>query len=112
MKTTKFLRVANIIGSQAKTDELSSIESIKVFIKMLWDWFNGKYKPKRKNLLIGTLVLIYVISPIDLIPGLILDDAVVVIFALKYFKKELIDYYNWKKSEKFETTIVVNSSNS
>lgn len=111
MKTAKFLRIANLIGSQAQTDELSSIESIKVFFKMLCDWFNGKYKPKRRNLLIGSLVLLYVISPIDLIPGLLLDDAVVVIFALKYFKKELTNYYNWKKSEKFATTIVVNSSN-
>lgn len=103
--------MANIIGSQAHTNELSSIESIKLFFKMLWDWFTGKYQPKRRNLLIGSLVLLYVISPIDLVPGIFIDDAAIIFFALKYFKKELINYYNWKKSKKFATTIVVNSSN-
>lgn len=103
MNNSKFIKVASLIGSQAQTEELSAMEAIKAFFSMLWDWFNGRYQPKKRNLLIGTLVLIYVISPIDLMPGILLDDAVVVFFALKYFKKELVAYYNWKNSKKFTT---------
>ncbi|MFA7447167.1 MAG: hypothetical protein WCY77_01885 [Weeksellaceae bacterium] len=101
MKTTKLLRVAGVIGQQANTAELSSLEAIKAFVRLVIDWITGKYSPKKRNLLIGTLVIIYVISPLDLLPGIILDDAIIVLFALKYFKKEITKYVNWEKSRKF-----------
>lgn len=101
MNKTKFLRVAGLIGQQAKTEELSALQAVKAFVRMLMDWVSGKYRPKAKNLIIGSLVLIYVISPIDILPAIFIDDAMIVFFALKYFKKEILNYTNWEKTQKF-----------
>lgn len=101
MKTLKFLRIASVVSQQAHTEELSAIDAFKAFVRLLFDWFAGKYTPKKRNLLIGTLVILYVISPLDLLPGIILDDAIVVIFALKYFKKEISKYVLWEKSRRY-----------
>lgn len=109
MKKTKIIQVASLIGQQAKVEDLSSLDAIKAFVRLIFDWISGKYSPKKRNLLIGTLVILYVLSPIDILPGIILDDAVVVFFALKYFKKEIISYVNWEKSRnpKYEVSDAV-----
>lgn len=103
MNTTKFIKVAGMVGQQAQTEDLSTLDFFKAFFRMMMDWISGRYSPKKRNILIGTLVLIYVISPLDFLPGIILDDAVVVLFALKYFKKEIANYLIWEKSRKLAT---------
>lgn len=97
MKTHQFIRMAHTLGNHAKTEELSALDGLKAYFRMFKQWFKGNYKPKRRNLFLGVLVILYVISPIDLLPAIILDDAMVVVFALKYFKKELNRFINWEK---------------
>lgn len=105
MNKLKLFKLAGIIGLQAKTSEMSASENAKAFARMMIDTVSGKYKPKKRNLLIGSAVIAYVLSPIDLIPGFILDDAAIVLFALKYFSRELDNYLEWEKKQKFKTVV-------
>jgi uncharacterized membrane protein YkvA (DUF1232 family) len=105
MNKLKLFKLAGIIGLQAKTSEMSASENAKAFARMMIDTVSGKYKPKKINLLIGSVVIAYVLSPIDLIPGFILDDAAIVLFALKYFSRELDNYLEWEKNQKFKTVV-------
>lgn len=105
MNKLKLFKLAGIIGLQAKTSKMSASENAKAFARMMIDTVSGKYKPKKRNLLIGSVVIAYVLSPIDLIPGFILDDAAIVLFALKYFSRELDNYLEWEKNQKFKTVV-------
>jgi uncharacterized membrane protein YkvA (DUF1232 family) len=105
MNKLKLFKLAGIIGLQAKTSNMSATDSAKAFARMVIDTVAGKYKPRKRNLLIGSAVIAYVLSPIDLIPGFILDDAAIVMFALKYFGREIDNYLEWEKTQKFKTLV-------
>lgn len=101
MNKFKLFKIAGLVGNQTQTDGLSTLDFLKAYFRLFKNWLQGNYSPKKRNLLIGFLVLVYVISPIDLLPAIILDDAVVVFFALKYFKKELNRFLVWEKSRNY-----------
>lgn len=105
MNKSKLFKLAGIIGLQAKTSDMSATENAKAFARMMIDTVSGKYKPRKRNLLIGSAVIAYVLSPLDLIPGFILDDAAIILFALKYFGREIDNYLEWEKKQKFKTII-------
>jgi uncharacterized membrane protein YkvA (DUF1232 family) len=102
LKRTKLIGLAGIAAAKSKNADLSLIQSLKVFVRMIINTLRGKYSPKTINLLIGTIVLMYVISPLDFIPGIIFDDAAIVFFALKYFQKELKRFLEWEKAQKIK----------
>lgn len=100
------LRILQLFGFAAKAahrPEGDTWPRFKAFMRMFWDTWKGRYKPKKRNLFIGTLVLIYVISPLDLIPGILLDDLAIVYFAFKYFGKEIDRYMVWERNGKYQT---------
>lgn len=76
-------------------------EEFKLLFRMIKDYIKRDYKSisfSSKVIIIFTII--YVISPIDLIPGFIpvlgqLDDISVVIFALKTLKDEIDMYRLW-----------------
>ncbi|MBL9146021.1 MAG: DUF1232 domain-containing protein [Verrucomicrobiaceae bacterium] len=73
-----------------------------VMIDLVKDYATGRYREVPYWAMGATaLALFYVLSPIDVIPDVIvgagfLDDAVVVSFALKLIEKELTRYKEWK----------------
>lgn len=73
-----------------------------VMIELVKDYATGRYREVPYWAMGATaLALFYVLSPIDVIPDVIvgagfLDDAVVVSFALKLIEKELTRYKQWK----------------
>lgn len=98
--------------AKSSSGEMSIWESLKTFVKMMRDTYASRYHPGFWNLILGTLVIIYVISPLDLIPGVLIDDVAIVYFALKFFKDELLKYREWKYGRKYKTiptdAIVIN----
>lgn len=68
------------------------------------DIVDGKYKYYSKGkMILVVAVLIYVVSPLDLIPDFItglglLDDMALVAYAMKTAEKELRNYFNWRKA--------------
>lgn len=73
-----------------------------IMIDLVKDYVTGRYREVPYWAMGATaLALFYVLSPIDVIPDVLvgvgfLDDAVVVSFALKLIEKELQRYKEWK----------------
>jgi uncharacterized membrane protein YkvA (DUF1232 family) len=85
-------------------------EDLADFVKMIKAAFSGKFKIKKRNMLITIAGLIYVISPLDFIPELILgplglvDDAAILVFVYKRITGEL---ERFRSEAKFEEAEVV-----
>jgi len=88
----------------ASNDTLSKyLNDIKLYFQMLGDIFTGKYK----KVPVGTIAaivgtLLYVLSPVDLIPDFIpvigyLDDAAVIAACLNFTKFDVEEYKKNKK---------------
>ena len=79
-------------------------EDLKLLMELLKDWMKGDYKNLEKNTVIMIIVaLIYLVSPIDLIPdfliGGFIDDALVIAYVVKKISSELKLYREWKGME-------------
>ena len=81
------------------------INDVKLLISMIKDSFSGRYKHLPVGV-IGAIVfaLLYVLSPIDLIPDFIpviglLDDAVVLGLCLALAEKDIQKYQLWNESK-------------
>lgn len=78
------------------------IDDIQVLFSMIKDYINGNYREVPWNIIAsvgGTLL--YVLSPLDLIPDVVpfvgyIDDAAVVAFCLNFVEKDLAAYRVWK----------------
>lgn len=104
MNKLKLFKLAGTVAMAVKEgDTLSYKEKAKAFIRMIKDTISGRYKPKKRNIVLGSLVIAYVLSPIDLIPGFLLDDAAIVLIAIKFFTKEIDRYLDWEKDHKYQT---------
>ncbi|WP_037318091.1 YkvA family protein [Salegentibacter sp. Hel_I_6] len=80
------------------------VDDAQLLFNLLRDYANGNYREVPFNVVaaIGG-ALLYVLSPIDLIPDFIpiigyLDDAAVVAFCLNLIEKDLISYKVWKRN--------------
>ncbi len=78
------------------------IDDVKLFFAMLKDYFTKKYPelPVR-SVVMMVLTLLYVLSPVDLIPDFIpvigmLDDAFMFGLCLKACVDDVEDYKKWK----------------
>jgi uncharacterized membrane protein YkvA (DUF1232 family) len=88
----------------------SFVSKIPVLFRMLMASLKGQYKPGIKNLFIFTFLIIYVLSPIDLIPDFLvgigfLDDLTIAFFAISKLFKEVDKYLEWEKQN--HNTIVI-----
>lgn len=95
----KVMRNQVKIESIAKEGVLQKyLEDIKTYFQMLGDVFTGRYK----NIPVGTIAaivgtLLYVLSPVDLIPDFIpvvgyLDDAAMLALCLNFTKYDVDEY--------------------
>ena len=72
-------------------------EDVKLFFQMIKDYFDGRCElPVRTVVAIG-VALLYVLSPIDVIPDFIpvvglVDDAFILTLCLKFIKDDLEEY--------------------
>lgn len=106
MNKLKLMKLAGVVAMQAKSADGSIGDKAKAFSRLMIDTVTGKYRPRTRNLLIGTAVIAYVLSPIDVIPMFILDDAAIVLIAMKYFSREIDRYLAWEKLRKEQAAVV------
>ncbi len=87
-----------ILKKISKSADLKGFyDDVNIFFKMIKDYFDGKCDlPVRTVVAIG-VALIYVLSPIDVIPDFIpivglLDDAFVLTLCIKFIKDDIEEY--------------------
>ena len=77
-------------------------QDFKLLIPLIRDYWKGTYRDiSVKSIVIFVVALVYIISPIDLIPDYIIglgqiDDAVILGLSLYFLEKDLMKYKQWK----------------
>ena len=80
------------------------IKDVALLISMVKDYWSGAYRDVSWWVIAAVVfTLLYVLSPIDLIPDFIpfiglLDDALVIAVCLILIKKDLLKYQEWKEA--------------
>ena len=109
--TGKLLEIAETLS--VKLDPLvkvpivgDTVAEVQDIVYMLNDYYRGNYKELPVTVIIGcAAVVLYLASPIDLIPDNIpilgfIDDALIINFLLDMcIEKELDKYREWKKAQ-------------
>lgn len=80
------------------------ISKLPTMWRMIKSIKNGLYKPEIKNLIIPGAILIYLISPIDIIPDFIpvigqMDDLAMVALAIPLLIKETERFLSWENDK-------------
>ena len=102
-------KLHKVLDNEAKIEDIFKnkylsdfIDDVKLFFAMLKDYFTKKYPelPVR-SVVMMVLTLLYVLSPVDLIPDFIpvigyLDDAFMFGLCLKACADDVEDYKKWK----------------
>ena len=93
------------IESMAQQGPLEKfVDDISTFFEMVGDYFSGEYTDVPFGTIAGIVgTLLYVLSPIDLIPDFIpflglLDDAAMVGFCLSCVRSDIDRYREWKEA--------------
>lgn len=78
------------------------LSDIKLLVELMKDWKDGHYTDLSKNTAIMVIIsLVYLVSPIDIIPDFLMggfvDDAAVIAYVIKNISGELNQYKEWKK---------------
>lgn len=80
------------------------VKALRTFFPMLIDWKRGHYRPLPKKAVgLMALAVLYLVSPIDLIPDFLLgwgfiDDVLISGWLLAKLDEELDDYRRWRKA--------------
>ncbi|MFA5181451.1 MAG: YkvA family protein [Syntrophales bacterium] len=81
------------------------LKDVALLISMLKDYWSGAYREIPWWVIAAVVfTLLYVLSPIDLIPDFIpviglLDDALVIALCLALIEQDLLRYQEWKEAE-------------
>lgn len=78
------------------------LEDFRLLVSLIKDYWSGQYrKIPYYSLAIIVFMILYIISPFDLIPDYILgigqiDDALILFLCLYLLEKDLLKYREWK----------------
>jgi len=80
------------------------LQKVPAVFRMLKLWRKGEYKMKFTDILLPAIALIYVLSPIDLIPDFVpivgaLDDLAILAFAIPMLMKEVDKFLIWENEK-------------
>ena len=105
--------IADVLGKEGKAKTIVEKagflsqywDDIKTSFALIRDWFKGSYDKVPARMIVSLAgALIYLVSPLDLIPdwvpmaGLV-DDAAMLAFVFQLSKVDLNAYRKWKRSQ-------------
>ena len=82
------------------------LANIKLLVPLVKDYWTGAYRDVRaKSIVIFAGAILYIISPIDLIPDYIIglgqiDDIAILSLSLYFLEQDLQKYREWKDRQK------------
>lgn len=81
------------------------LQKIPSVFRMFKLYYKGEYKMKFTDVLVPALALVYVLSPIDIIPDFVpfvgaLDDLAILAFAIPMLMKEVDKFLLWESQKK------------
>ncbi len=88
----------------------SFLQKIPSIFKMFNLWRKGIYKTNSLDLILPLLGIAYIISPIDLVPGVVvpvigaLDDLAVLYLIMPKLLKEVDKFLAWQDQQKYAVT--------
>ncbi len=91
------------------------VRKIPDIFRMVNLWRKGLYPVKSINMILPLMGILYVISPIDLVPDFIipvvgvLDDLAVLSFTIPKLIKEVDKFLLWKTEQKFSKTRIIDT---
>lgn len=107
-KTKGLLRKATLKADKNKSSLSDIWEKLQLLIDLVKEWSKGNYRHiSKKSIIFIIASILYFVSPIDLVPEFligmgILDDAVVLGFAVSQITGELEKFKAWKVSRTIE----------
>ena len=81
------------------------IDNIESMCRLVKDYANGTYTDvSRKHVLLIASALVYLLTPLDLVPDIIpvigrLDDIAVVAYVIRTMRVELVKYNVWRSEQ-------------
>lgn len=91
------------------------VRKIPDIFRMVNLWRKGLYPVKSINMILPLMGILYVISPIDLVPDFIipvvgvLDDLAVLSFTIPKLIKEVDKFLLWETEQKFSKTRIIDA---
>jgi uncharacterized membrane protein YkvA (DUF1232 family) len=77
-------------------------QNLKLLLPLVKDYWKGTYRDvSAKSMVIFAAAILYIISPIDLIPDYIIglgqiDDVAILSLSLYFLERDLLKYKEWK----------------
>lgn len=97
----KLMKYSKLKLAQEALKHKGFLQKIPAAFRMIKAWRSGRYSLRIVDLILPALALIYIISPIDIIPDLIpvvgvLDDLAILAFAIPLLLKEVDKFLIWE----------------
>ena len=108
MKYSKFKLAQEAIKHKGFLQKIPSV------FRMIKLYYKGEYKMKFTDILLPALALIYVISPIDIIPDFVpvigaLDDLAILALAIPLLMKEVDKFLLWESQKGNPDTKIIDA---
>lgn len=108
LMTSAYGKLVDIDSGQSGINQLKDF--MFTFIRLLKAYTRGEYRQvSTKSMLIGVAVLLYLVTPLDIIPDFIpgiglLDDISLMAWFVDAFQKEISKFREWEADRSFDHT--------
>ncbi|MEJ8756685.1 DUF1232 domain-containing protein [Pontibacter sp. H259] len=107
--TSAYTKLIDTNSGQSGFEQVKDI--MQTFIRLVKAYANGSYRAvSNKSLLVGVGVLLYLVTPLDVIPDFIpviglLDDISLMAWFVDAFQKEISNFRAWEQHRTIEPTL-------